>query len=67
LGATQWAGTAHAGSFRGESVEVDAVPPYLLRQLVREQVKHTSTGAITRARADEESEREVLEKLVRLT
>jgi len=45
---------------------VDAIPPHLLRQLVQERVEaHIDWGDYAAARAAEESEREVLEKLVR--
>jgi hypothetical protein len=55
-------GNPHAASFEGESVELDALPPDELRQLVRESIEqHISERQLEVLRAAEESERELLE------
>jgi len=54
-------GNRHANSFEGESVELDALPPRILREMVREVIgRHISTRMLTGIRAAEESERELL-------
>jgi len=52
-------------TFRGDSVEIDAVPPTRLRQLVRECiVGHIDWGVWKEAKAEEKEEREGLQRLV---
>ena len=54
-------GNRHANSFEGESVELDALPPRILREMVREVIeRHISPRMLTGIRAAEESERELL-------
>ena len=54
-------GNRHANSFEGESVELDALPPRILREMVREVIgRHISTRMLTGIRAAEESERQLL-------
>ena len=54
-------GNRHANSFEGESVELDALPPRILREMVREVIeRHVSPRMLTGIRAAEESERELL-------
>ena len=50
-----------AKSFEGESVEVDAIPPAMLRQLTRDCiVRHVDAHTVTAIMAAEESERDLL-------
>ena len=50
-------------TFRGESVELDAIPPATLRQLVRDCIKrHVDEDALGKTRIAEASERELLEQ-----
>jgi len=52
--------------FRGDSVEVDAIPPAQLRQLVRDTIEqHLDQRALDVVRAAEESERRLLHTLAR--
>lgn len=54
----------HAASFVGDSVELDALPPGVLRKLAREAIEqHVSASDTIALRAAEESEREILTKL----
>ena len=54
-------GNRHANSFEGESVELDALPPRILREMVREVIeRHISPRMLTGIRAAEKSERELL-------
>jgi hypothetical protein len=54
----------HAKEFEGESVELDALPPRVLRDMVREVIEqHITPQALEVLRAAEESERDVLKKL----
>ncbi len=54
-------GNAHARSFEGDSVELDALPPRVLRALVTAVIeRHVSPAATAILRAAEESEREIL-------
>jgi hypothetical protein len=54
-------GNRHANSFEGESVELDALPPRILREMVREVIgRHISPRMLTGIRAAEESERALL-------
>ena len=52
--------------FKGESVEVDAIPPHRLRSLVREAIeRHIDPAILERTRRVEAVERESLDELVR--
>jgi hypothetical protein len=52
-------GNPHARSFEGDSVELDALPPSTLREMVREVIeRHITPRALEVLRAAEESERE---------
>jgi hypothetical protein len=54
-------GNPHAGSFEGDSVELDALPPSVLREMVREVIeRHITPQALEVLRAAEESEREII-------
>lgn len=58
---TKRAGNSHAASFTGRSIELDALPPRILRDLVREAItRHISPAATLALREAEESEREML-------
>jgi hypothetical protein len=51
-------------NFEGESVEVDAIPPELLRQLVRERIEqHIDEDALERLKHNEALERETMERI----
>ena len=48
-------------SFKGESVEVDTIPPRKLREIVRECIGiHVNQGQLERTRLIEQRERETL-------
>jgi hypothetical protein len=52
---------SRAGSFEGRSVEVDAIPPRQLRQLVRAAIEqHVDDTALRVVKVAEESERATL-------
>ena len=54
-------GNAHAAGFVGRSVELDALPPGVLRNLVRKAIEqHISPAQTLGLRAAEESERKLL-------
>jgi hypothetical protein len=54
-------GNTHANSFDGDSVELDALPPKVLRDLVRETIElHISPAKLAVLRTAEGSERELL-------
>jgi hypothetical protein len=54
-------GNRHAQGFEGDSVELDALPPHALRDMVREVIeRHISPAATTALRVAEDSERELL-------
>jgi hypothetical protein len=54
-----------ARDFAGESVEVDAIPPAVLRKLVRDAIEqHIDRHSLALLRIAEESEREVLQSMV---
>jgi hypothetical protein len=54
-------GNTHAGEFVGESVELDAMPPRLLRDMVRKVIeRHVSPAQTLALREAEDSERELL-------
>jgi hypothetical protein len=55
---------AHAKNFDGDSVELDALPPRVLRDMVHEVIgRHISPRELEVLRASEESEREIIRKL----
>jgi hypothetical protein len=54
-------GNSHANNFEGDSVELDALPPRVLRDLVRRVIEcHVSPEETVALRAAEDSERELL-------
>lgn len=54
----------HSRGFVGESVEVDALPPNVLRQLVETAItQHIDQHALEMTRVAEQSEREVLQRM----
>jgi hypothetical protein len=54
-------GNTHADSFVGDSVELDALPPRILRDMVRKVIEHhISPEQTTALRVAEDSERELL-------
>jgi hypothetical protein len=58
-------GNRHAHGFEGESVELDALPPHILRNMVREVIeRHISPRMLETLRVAEKSEREIIRKLV---
>jgi hypothetical protein len=58
-------GNRHAKRFEGESVELDALPPQVLRDMVREVIeRHISPEMLATLRVAEDSEREIINKLV---
>lgn len=55
---------SRSGSFRGESVEVDAIPPDVLRTLVSDKIiQHIDEQALHVMQVAEESERSLLTKI----
>jgi hypothetical protein len=53
---------SHANTFEGESVELDALPPGILRDMVREVIeRHISEHELKTLRIAEDSERELLD------
>ena len=59
---TKRAGNSHAKNFDGDSVELDALPPQALRDLVGGVIEqHISAHAVKVLRAAEESERQILQ------
>jgi hypothetical protein len=58
---TKREGNRHAKEFEGDSVELDALPPRVLRDMVRETIEqHISPAMVNALRAAEKSERELL-------
>jgi hypothetical protein len=58
---TKRAGNSHANRFLGDSVELDALPPRVLRELVRNCIEqHISAGQLKTLRAADDSERQLL-------
>ena len=58
---TKREGNKHAAGFVGDSVELDALPPRILRDMVRKVIEnHISPDALAALRTAEESEREIL-------
>jgi hypothetical protein len=54
-------GNSHANGFEGESVELDALPPHILRAMVREVIeRHISPEMLHSLRVAEASERDLL-------
>jgi hypothetical protein len=63
---TKRQGNSHAKGFKGRSTELDALPPQVLRQLVRDCIeKHISPEAVATLRVAEESERTLIEKFAK--
>jgi hypothetical protein len=63
---TKRAGNSHAKQFMGDSTELDALPPNVLRGLVRECIeRHISPAQVEALRAAEESERSIIEEFAR--
>jgi hypothetical protein len=61
---TKRAGNPHAKQFTGDSTELDALPPNVLRDLVRKCIeRHISAAQVETLRAAEESERSIIETL----
>jgi hypothetical protein len=61
---TKYKGNSHAKHFKGESVEVDAIPPHTLQLLVQNAIEqHIDARQLQVTRVAEESERKVLEAL----
>jgi hypothetical protein len=61
---TKRAGNRHAHGFEGDSVELDALPPRVLRQMVRDVIeRHITRQSLHVLRVSEESEREIIRKL----
>jgi hypothetical protein len=59
---TKRQGNTHADKFEGDSVELDALPSGILRDMVREVIeRHISEHALETLRIAEDSERELLE------
>jgi hypothetical protein len=59
---TKRTGNTHAKEFEGDSVELDALPPQILRDMVREVIeRHISPEMLESLREVEASEREQLE------
>jgi hypothetical protein len=57
-------GNHHAKNFSGNSVELDALPPHVLRDLVRETItRHIPQDQVNALRVAEDSERELLRAL----
>ncbi len=56
---------SRSANFTGESVEVDAIPPSMLRQIVRDAIEqHINERALANTRAVERSERELLTSMI---
>ena len=63
---TKRKGNSHAKNFSGNSVEVDALPPVTLQDLVRDCIeRHIDKRQLAITKAAEASEREALEMFVR--
>lgn len=61
---TKRVGNSHARGFSGRSVELDAIPAWRLRQLVREAItQHVDPQALHTVQVAEESERRILRRL----
>lgn len=56
---------SRAAKFKGESVEVDAIPPSTLRSIVREAIEqHVDEHALTLTRSVEQSEKAILHTMI---
>jgi len=56
---------SRSANFTGESVEVDAIPPSVLREIVRDAIEqHINERALANTRAVERSERELLTSMI---
>lgn len=63
---TKREGNRHAKEFAGDSVELDAIPPDRLRDLVRDCIeKHVDRRALAATMAAERSEREYLHDIAK--
>jgi hypothetical protein len=63
---TKRTGNRHAAGFAGDSVELDALPPRVLRALVQEVIEdHIIEHALKVLRTAEDSEREQLKMFAR--
>jgi hypothetical protein len=63
---TKREGNAHAKGFKGRSTELDALPPAVLRDLVRDCIqRHINADAVAVLREAEDSERTLIEKFAR--
>jgi hypothetical protein len=63
---TKRVGNSHAKGFEGRSTELDALPPNVLRDLVRNCIeRHISAAQVEALRAAEESERTVIAKFAK--
>jgi hypothetical protein len=63
---TKRAGNTHAKQFTGDSTELDALPPNVLRRLVRNCIeRHISSTQVEALRAAEESERSIIKAFAR--
>jgi hypothetical protein len=63
---TKRTGNTHAATFRGRSTELDALPPNVLRRLVRDCIeRHIGAAQVAVLRAAEESERTVIERFAK--
>jgi hypothetical protein len=63
---TKREGNSHAKNFDGDSTELDALPPSVLRDLVRECIElHIDPHQVNVLREAESSERELIERLAR--
>ena len=52
-------------TFKGESVEVDAIPPAILRKMVSDCItQHIDADALQRTRMVEDAERDTLQGIV---
>jgi hypothetical protein len=57
-------GNPHAKGWKGNSVELDAIPPLELRRVVRECIeRHIPQGYMDTLRVAERSEREIYERI----
>ena len=58
---TKREGNRHANGFAGESVELDALPPRALKDMVREAIeRHITPDTLATLRTAEQSERDLL-------
>ena len=63
---TKRTGNSHAKQFTGDSTELDALPPNVLRGLVRDCIeRHISLAQVETLCATEDSERGIIENFAR--